>query len=684
MVDLKLENDEGIIIQTTDVEKYAANDKYTEIYEMYLTNKNLIYVYEKSNGLFAKTEDIVEKVNLDEIKVVNGKVQIFKIDDDDYGLGLQVLFKNGSREHFVFEKEKELELWYNSIIENIIGEIPSETKEVNNKEKVINNTRLGTFGAIGGLKNAIASAKTAINDIKNQVVEEFKDESTNSENDNLDEYREVDNSNKKEEKNMYCSNCGEKINTNSKFCNYCGTPVGKQEPKEEDKEDLEEKEIKKEVKTETKEYTERKTVYEGKIYKCPNCGENLKSFTANCPTCGYELRGSYSTSAVAELAEKIAEIESKRENKKVGSKILSTLNMGEPLTKTDEQKISLIRSFPIPNTKEDLYEFLILSKSNIEIDLYENTQIKSARLAVSDAWKAKFEQAYHKAKLLFKNDERMAEIQEMFDETNKQINNAKRKIWKLLGIIYGILFGIIIITLIIVAICGGFSSDNNTDKESNNVKIEETNNNNSDEKEQSSSNNSDNNADTDEYIKATKVEYTVHGNYLTGIVTITNTDSKKVIEYPSFRITAYGKDGKILGSEDRVLNILYPKQTMVDVGTLIEISEEPDKVEVSIIEPEDYNIKLASSLEHPTYKEMKCQNISVNNGKITGEVYNPNEYKMEQALITIIFRDKNNKVISSEYAFVDNIKANGKVPFDISLASDEKTSDKIEAYAYIW
>lgn len=96
MKDLKLDLDEGILQQTINVERYQANDKYTEIYEMYLTNKNLIYVHEKSNGLFSKSEDVVEKIPLDNIKVVNGKVQIFKVDDDDYGLGLQILFKNGT------------------------------------------------------------------------------------------------------------------------------------------------------------------------------------------------------------------------------------------------------------------------------------------------------------------------------------------------------------------------------------------------------------------------------------------------------------------------------------------------------------------------------------------------------------------------------------------------------------
>ncbi len=114
------------------------------------------------------------------------------------------------------------------------------------------------------------------------------------------------------------------------------------------------------------------------------------------------------------------------------------------------------------------------------------------------------------------------------------------------------------------------------------------------------------------------------------------------------------------------------------------MSEEPDKIEITVLEPEDYNIQDVTTLEHPEYKEMKCQNISVNSNKVTGEVYNPNDYKMEDAKVTVVFRDTNNKIVGSECAFVRNIPANGKVPFDISLSSDAKITDKVEATACIW
>lgn len=235
-----------------------------------------------------------------------------------------------------------------------------------------------------------------------------------------------------------CKKCGSELSAKSKFCEECGSPVEDNKSK-------------------------REVTYDGIIHKCPNCGEVLKSFKAFCPACGYELRDVKSSNAVEELSRKLEEIELSRETIGSGGGLFGMLNVGRPVTKTDEQKISLIRSFPIPNTKEDLYEFLILSKSNIEVRAYENTSnIQNARLEVSDAWKAKFEQAYHKAKLLFKDDDRINEIDKMYNDTMKAIKNAKLFIWKVTGIIFGSIFLVTIIMLLLAKFLGGFD-----DKEQN-------------------------------------------------------------------------------------------------------------------------------------------------------------------------------------------------------------------------
>lgn len=219
----------------------------------------------------------------------------------------------------------------------------------------------------------------------------------------------------------HCMNCGQQLVNGAKFCFACGTPAG-----------------------ETARSNQRQQEWAGKIIKCPSCGEGIPSFTANCPACGHELRGTDVTSSVRELASKIEVIEKSRKRQK--SDLLKPFYFpvfGRTVTAEDEQKISLISNFPIPNTKEDLYEFLILSKSNIDIDAYDDggNEFKknSAEVKVSNAWRAKFEQAYQKAKIVFADDSKLQDIHAMYEATQKSISKAKWQSWKLLGIGFGVL-----------------------------------------------------------------------------------------------------------------------------------------------------------------------------------------------------------------------------------------------------
>lgn len=140
--------------------------------------------------------------------------------------------------------------------------------------------------------------------------------------------------------------------------------------------------------------TKRKTVYDGELHKCPNCGELLKSFTPVCPACGYELRSVQTNSPVEALAKKV--------------EMASSL----------DEKNELITNFYIPNTKEDIYDFFILAVSNLE-DKYYDTD---------DAWRAKLEQAYHKAKLSFGNTAEFEYLEKLYSRTRKEVTKRERGI----------------------------------------------------------------------------------------------------------------------------------------------------------------------------------------------------------------------------------------------------------------
>lgn len=204
----------------------------------------------------------------------------------------------------------------------------------------------------------------------------------------------------------FCINCGQPLAEGAHFCSNCGVALG-------------------ETNTEA---SSRKTVYDGELYKCPNCAERLDSFMTVCSTCGYELRGAKGASVVKEFAEKLEQIESVRiEANKFNSVMEGVFGK---FNKTDEQKINLIRSFAIPNTKEDIFEFMILAASNIDLKLYGSTDAtdkSSSKRAISDAWLAKFEQAYEKAKFSFAMSPDFLNIKEIYDKKIRRLEQEERR-----------------------------------------------------------------------------------------------------------------------------------------------------------------------------------------------------------------------------------------------------------------
>ncbi len=164
----------------------------------------------------------------------------------------------------------------------------------------------------------------------------------------------------------FCSNCGKELAAGAKFCFECGAS------------------------TQTDTRSQRKTVFEGEIHKCPNCGDLMDPFEIKCNVCGYELHSAKATVSVKEF-------ESKLEN-----------------AKSAEARSALIKTFSIPNAKEDIYDFFILAISNIEAGGYE-----------TDAWLAKLEQTYQKARLLFGSNPDFSYFQELYDEARKYKNKQK-------------------------------------------------------------------------------------------------------------------------------------------------------------------------------------------------------------------------------------------------------------------
>ena len=173
---------------------------------------------------------------------------------------------------------------------------------------------------------------------------------------------------------------------------------------------------------------------DNKITRCPSCGAGLDSFESRCPYCGNEIRNVKLSKAIEKFTEGLNRITSKAlpEYKPKDSLLRSVIgeNIHEDEKREEfeqmvqderEQEIATyISNYAIPNSKEDIIEFMILATTNV--DLKFNSDV------VKSAWANKMNQIYEKAKLTLKgNDlERVKEIYEKGKSSlrTKQLNSA--------------------------------------------------------------------------------------------------------------------------------------------------------------------------------------------------------------------------------------------------------------------
>ena len=94
----------------------------------------------------------------------------------------------------------------------------------------------------------------------------------------------------------------------------------------------------------------------GDIRKCPACGAILQSFQTSCPDCGYELKNIESVQSAQMLFEQLQAVEIRNSGNMLQGEAERQRRLNEKLT--------IIKTFPVPNTKEDLLELLAMAASN--------------------------------------------------------------------------------------------------------------------------------------------------------------------------------------------------------------------------------------------------------------------------------------------------------------------------------
>jgi RNA polymerase subunit RPABC4/transcription elongation factor Spt4 len=234
----------------------------------------------------------------------------------------------------------------------------------------------------------------------------------------------------------FCANCGKEMGDGVKFCPSCGTQAGGPAP--------------------AKPATEKL----GTIRTCPACGSEVPAMTALCPFCGHEFSNTQASSLITAFAEQISALDyeiagewSKYNNsakssiKKVLWIVLNVFTYGipfiismlrkvfapkiPPMMPSEHKKKSLIENFVVPNTREDIMEFVMFSATKIQAQIEAaGTSLVEMTIANKWAriWSDKCKQLSARAGLVLADDTKtMSAINSLMEKPHQILAAAKRK-----------------------------------------------------------------------------------------------------------------------------------------------------------------------------------------------------------------------------------------------------------------
>lgn len=429
---LQLDYDEGIILENEDV--YWASRDDLELTNFTLTNKKLYCTYEKDNGFFKKSTSEMYVLALSDIKIINGQALVQQIKYDGSWC-LQIQFKQGT-EYFAFSDspKKVIPQWI-AAINNTLGIVAVNSSTTAPKAVKRNNPFGGVFA--GAFSEVADNFKSVVDTAAETFGIPTKQAEQRSQTNGVyaqpvqtqPTYHQTVEA--QEHEHSFCVNCGAQLAPGAKFCSSCGCKVGATDsnsaPAQETIVQKEETiatppisvqpatQMQREVNAKPAN-SQRQQEYVGKVFKCPHCGEVVNQSDTVCGGCGYHLSGKQAMVSAIDFQQQLLNIEMRRQDRKI-----SLREHREVLDATDKQMIALIKSYPIPNSIEDIVEFFHLAIGNIDVNKSKKSIFNSddwdggsRERSISNAWVGKLQQVYKKAELYFPNEPEFAHIKETY------------------------------------------------------------------------------------------------------------------------------------------------------------------------------------------------------------------------------------------------------------------------------
>lgn len=197
----------------------------------------------------------------------------------------------------------------------------------------------------------------------------------------------------------------------------------------------------------------------GNVLKCPSCGAQVISGSAVCPECGFAFINVTANSSVERLQEKLDEFNRRQEQRADNRSITGGLahNIGRiyGMDGTLKHKMDIISTFPVPNTRGDLLEFLTMLQAKADATGPKNGMNMSHEENLSYAYWLLYTNCINKAKISFSKDKDFEPYFSAYDANlakTKGLIGYLRRNPKMGCLIGGICFYIILMIIMAIAI----------------------------------------------------------------------------------------------------------------------------------------------------------------------------------------------------------------------------------------
>lgn len=169
-------------------------------------------------------------------------------------------------------------------------------------------------------------------------------------------------------------------------------------------------------------------------------------------------------------------------------------------------------------------------------------------------------------------------------------------------------------------------------------------------------------------------------------VKIENPNSEYAVNYPTIIVTAKDSEGKILSTEERVLNSIAAGDSIYYGDEIFYEGSVPTTVDISVSNGnDDYSVQ--DDTEYVRQADFAISNVSEYKGDYnttyTGEITNNSSVDFNTVAVILIYRQTGN-IVGGDIVYVNDLTAGMTKAFELSADSKMTQYDSYEFYAIQW